>query len=172
MAWIDKPYWMQIQVTDDHLPHRRRGAFDQLQPASKLSMIALVGQALSEENEPCPLRTALTHGTFGAIYAAIRQEVEIAIDMGRERPQPEREDFLMHPLVLSAVLETNPDWENPIPDPDDEDQDWNPPSLPRPNCEDIDAWDELLDELMDRALWDDRDFEEEDVHEEFPERRL
>ena len=109
--------------------------FDRLQPASKLAMIALVGKALTEENEPCPPLTALTEGTFAAVYATIREEIELEIDMRREGPQPEGEEFSMRPLVLAAIRQTNPEWENPHPDPEDDNQDLEPPSLPKPERE-------------------------------------
>ena len=80
--------------------------FDRLEPSSKLAMIALVGKALIDVSEPCPALTALTEGTFAAIYATIRQEIEIEIDMRREGQQSEGEDFSMRPLVLAAVRET------------------------------------------------------------------
>jgi len=142
------------------------GVFDRLQPAAKLAMLALVGTALRDEHEPCPELTALTEGTFGAVYAVIRQEIEIEIDLGREEPPPESQEFSMRALVLAAFRETNPDWENSLPEPgygDEDDEKVEAPSLPEPDCEEIDAWDDLLDELMDRVLWDDRDFEEEEL---------
>jgi len=71
----------------------------------------------------------------------------------------------MQALVLAAFRETNPDWENRYPQPGDGDEDdekVEAPSLPEPDCEDTEAWDDLLDELMDRVLWDDRDYEDEE----------
>jgi len=35
------------------------GVFDRLQPAAKLAILALVGTALRDENEPCPELAAL-----------------------------------------------------------------------------------------------------------------
>jgi hypothetical protein len=34
-------------------------------------------------------------------------------------------------------------------------------TLPEPSFLDVEVWEELLDALMDRVLWEDRDFEEE-----------
>ena len=103
--------WDHIEDAGDEPELCRTGVavFDRLQPSSKLAMIALVGKALSSENEPCPALTALAEGTFAAVYAVIGQEIEIEIDMGREGPQTEGEEFSMRPLVLEAVRETNPD---------------------------------------------------------------
>jgi hypothetical protein len=136
--------------------------FDRLQPASKLAMIALVGRALSDDNEPSPPLTALTEGTFAAVYATIRQEIEFEIDMRRQGPQPEDAQSSVRPLVLAAVRETNPDWENPLPEPESDDLEFEPASLPTPESEDFDAWDFLLDVLINRVLWGDRDFEGEE----------
>ncbi|MFI5458517.1 MAG: hypothetical protein ACHRXM_24050 [Isosphaerales bacterium] len=158
----------QIEVARDapELCTTGIGVFDRLQPAAKLAMLALVGTALRDENEPCPELTALTEGTFGAVYAAICQQIDIEIALGREDPPPEGHEFSMRALVLAAFRETNPDWENPLPEPDygdEDDEKVEVPSLPEPNCEDMEEWDGLLDELMDRVLWDDRDFEAEEL---------
>jgi len=159
--------WDRIEdsVDDPGLCATGVGVFDRLQPAAKLAMLALAGTALWDEKEPCPERTALTEGTFGAVYAVIRQEIEIEIDRGREDPPPESREVSMRALVLAAFRETNSDWEIPRPEPGcgDDDEEAKARSLPEPDCEDIDAWDSLLDELVDRVLWDDRDFEEEEL---------
>src|SRR4029077_17383470 len=84
------------------------GVFDRLQPAAKLAMLALVGTALGDENESCPELTALTEGTFGAVYAAIRQLIEFEIDLGREGPPPESHEFSMRVLALAAFRESHP----------------------------------------------------------------
>jgi hypothetical protein len=136
--------------------------FDRLQPASKLAMIATVGKALTDDDEPCPPLTGLTEGTFAAIYAAIRQEIAVEIDLGREGRQSEGEEFSMRPFVLAAVRETGAAWDDHPSDTESEDQDLEPPALPQPDREDVGAWDDLLEELMDRVLWGDRDFEEEE----------
>ncbi len=64
--------------------------------------------------------------------------------------------------MLAAVRETNPEWENPLPEPEGDDPEFEPASLPTPESEDLNAWDFLLDELMDRVLWGDRDFQAEE----------
>ena len=88
---------------------------------------------------------------------------EIEIVLGRERLRTKDKEFSMRNLVLAAVRETNPDCENPLPESEQEDPDLEPPSLPTPESDDVDAWDDLLEELMDRVLWGDRDFEEEEI---------
>jgi len=123
------------------------GAFDRLQPASKLAMLALVGKALHDATEPCPELTALSEGTFAAVYAVIRQSIEAEIDFAREGPMPDDDESAICTLVLAAFRDVTPEWDG---------------SLPVPGCEDIDEWTFLLDVLMDRVLWD-RDFEEEEL---------
>jgi hypothetical protein len=160
--------WDQIEVSLDEPELSSTGVsvFDRLQPATKLAMLALVGTALRDDDEPCPELTALTEGSFGAVYAVIRQEIEIEIDLGREDPAEESGEFSARVLVLAAFREANPDWENSLLELYDGDQSgekMEPPSLPEPDSEDIEAWDDLLDQLMDRVLWGDRDFEGEDL---------
>jgi hypothetical protein len=152
--------WDHIDDAEDEPLTYETGVavFDRLLPVSKLAMIALVGKALSDENEPCPPLTTLTEGTFAAVYATIRQEIEVEIDLARGGTQPEGEEFSMRALVLAAIRETNPDWEKP--DPEDVDQGFEPPSVPKPDCEDFGAWHDILEEMINRVLWGDRDFEE------------
>jgi hypothetical protein len=135
--------------------------FDRLVPASKLAMLAAVGKALSDEAVQCPPLTALTEGTFAAVYAVIRELVDLEIDACRENSTPEAEDFSVRTLVLAATRQTNPLWDDPTLDPDWEDDGTPAPALPEPGSEDVTAWSDLVEELMDRVLWEDRDFDEE-----------
>jgi hypothetical protein len=157
--------WDQVEMShvDPELCMTDVGVFDRLQPAAKLAMLALVGQALHDEAEPCPDLTALTEGTFAAVYAVIRQEIEIEIDLAREDPPP-GDPSVVRALVLAAIRELSSEWdESPEPGYEDEDEEEAQQSLPEPNCEDMQRWDDLLDELMDRVLWGDRDFDEEEL---------
>jgi hypothetical protein len=155
--------WNHIDDAEDEPLTYETGVavFDRLLPVSKLAMIALVGKALSDENEPGPELTALTEGTFAAVYATFRQEIEVEIDLASDGTQPKSEDYSKRGLVLAAIRETNPDWENP--DPDDSGQGYLTRSLPRPDSEDCGAWHDLLEEITDRVLWGDRDFEEAEL---------
>jgi hypothetical protein len=137
--------------------------FDRLPPASKLAMLSVVGSALHDENIRCPELNALTEGTFGAAYAVIREEIAIEIDLSREDPEFERAEWSMRVLVLEAFRESFPDSETPSAEPETEDQVAKVSELPAPDCGDTDEWDVLLDELMDRVLWGDRDYEDEDA---------
>ena len=138
--------------------------FDRLEAGSKLAMLAMVGKALHDPDEPSPPLNALTEGTFGAVYAVIREEIELEIDTHREASAPEAEQHQMRTLVLAATRETNPYWDHPELDPDWEGDEDDTPSLPQPDSEDEQTWDDLIEELMDRVLWGDRDFEDEDIY--------
>ncbi len=72
-TWLDDPELSMTGV----------GVFDRLQLESKLAMLALVGKALHDGDEPCPELTALTEGTFAAVYAALRQFLEVEFDFAR-----------------------------------------------------------------------------------------
>ena len=141
--------WDQIKVSgsDPHLCTTGVGVFDGLQPASKLAMLALVGKALRDPAEPCPDLTALTEATFAAVYTMIRAQIELEIECARLDTAPRRGDDVFRKRVLATFREVGPEWPDP---------------LPRSDCRDLDEWDFLLDELMDRVLWD-RDFEDEEL---------
>ena len=158
-------FWDHIEDAGDasELCETGVAVFDRLERASKLAMIALVGRALTDEDEPCPPLTALTEGAFAAIFATIRQEIEVDIEVGWVSRRPEDEKSSVRQLVLAAARETNPEWENPLPELESDDPEFEAASLPAPESDDLDAWDFLLEGLMDRVLWADRDFEAEEL---------
>jgi hypothetical protein len=132
---VDDPDWCNTGID----------VFDRLTEASKLAMLALVGKALHDEAAPCPELTALTEGTFAAVFAAIRGFIEFEIDLANDDPTHEEDESSLRSLVLAAFREVNPEWDG---------------SLPAPDCEDMDRWDFVLGEVTDHVLWD-RDFEDE-----------
>ena len=136
-TWLDDPDSSTTGVA----------AFDCLQPASRLAMLAIVGKALHDEAEPCPELTALTEGTFASVYVTIGDFIEVEIDIASRDPSPEDDEFGLRRLVLDTFREVAPEFEG---------------SLPAPDCEDQGEWTFLLDMLMDRVLWD-RDFEDEEL---------
>jgi hypothetical protein len=160
--------WDQVEesMDDPELCLTGVRVFDRLEPASKLAMMALVGSALLDQHEACPNLTALNEGTFAAVYAFIRQWIDVEIDSAKEGPHSALDPGSMRNLVLAAYREAQSRWkevgtyEGPGDEDDDEEE---PPSLPGPDCEDCDRWADLLDELMDQVLWGDRDFEAEDM---------
>jgi hypothetical protein len=140
--------------------------FDRLEPTAKLAMLALVGSALHDEREPCPELTALSEGTFAAVYALIRQWIDMEIDFAKQDPSWTPDPYSMRELVLAAFHETH----SRIEDPDAEqgpdavpDDDAAAPSLLQASCDKSGAWADVIDRLMDQVLWADRDFEEEDL---------
>ncbi|MGA2704775.1 MAG: hypothetical protein ABSH35_27250 [Isosphaeraceae bacterium] len=121
------------------------GVFDRLEPAQKLGMLALVGTALHDKDVPCPELSALSEGTFAAVYRVIRllietETLEEGVSLQSDEGPSVRE------LVLLAARKTRSSVE-----------------LPEISSNDMDLWDDVLDCLMDRVLWEDRDFEEEEL---------
>jgi hypothetical protein len=117
--------------------------FDRLEPAQKLATLEVVGSALCNEDVACPELTAISEGTFAAVFGAIRQWIEMEIDYQREGFQDD-DPLPFRELVLASARE-----------------DASSENLPEPSSLDLEVWEDLLDALMDRVLWEDRDFEEE-----------
>ena len=115
--------------------------FDRLEPPQKLAMLAAVGTALRKEDAPCPQLTSLSEGTFAAVFGAIRGWIEAEIDVQQEGGQTEGGKTIRD-LVVAAARETRSGLKIPV-----------------TTCSDMEAWDEILDDLMDCVLWGDRDFE-------------
>jgi hypothetical protein len=130
---------------DPDLGFTEVGVFDRLEPAQKLGMLALVGTALHDKDVPCPGLTALSEGTFAAVYRVIRLLIELETDGESVSLQPD-EGPSARKLVLLAARKTCLSGE-----------------LPDIRSNDMDMWDDVLDCLMDRVLWEDRDFEEEEL---------
>jgi len=130
---------------DPDLGFTEVGVFDRLEPAQKLGMLALVGTALHDKDVPCPGLTALSEGTFAAVYRVIRLLIELETDRESVSLQPD-EGPSVRELVLLAASKTRSSGE-----------------LPEISSNDMDIWDDVLDCLMDRVLWEDRDFEEEEL---------
>ncbi len=115
--------------------------FDRLEPPQKLAMLAAVGTALRKEDAPCPKLTSLSEGTFAAVFGAIRRWIEAEIYVQPEDSPPEGGKTIRD-HVVAAARETGLELK-----------------IPDTTCSDIETWDEILDGLMDRVLWGDRDFE-------------
>ncbi len=106
--------------------------FDKLQPNQKLAVLAEVGSALLQENQPMPRLTAVREAAVGALYEAIMVIVEMEIDQSAE----ERTSPTWRELVLTACQEQGID------------------ELLDPASEDIDEWGMLISCLTDAVLWD------------------
>jgi hypothetical protein len=120
------------------------GVFDRLEPAQKLGMLALVGTSLHDTDVPCPELSALSEGTFAAVYSAIRLLIETEDDEGVSCQSDEAPS--VRELVLLAARKTRSSVE-----------------LPGISSNAMNIWDCVLDSLMDRVLWGDRDFEAEEL---------
>jgi hypothetical protein len=107
---------------------------------------------LTDEDEPCPDLTALTEGTVAAIYAHIHYHIEVEIEDQEEaiasgspvrvRSRPLRE------MMLAAADQVGID---------------RGPLRAESGSDALTAWSDLVDELRDRLLWDDRDYVAGDV---------
>ena len=106
--------------------------FDKLQPNQKLAVLAKVGSALLQENQPMPRLTAVREAAVGAVYEAIMLMVEMEID----QPAEEHEPPTWRQMVLTACQDRGID------------------ELLDPSSEEADEWDELICSLADAVLWD------------------
>ncbi len=106
--------------------------FDKLRPNQKLAVLAEVGSALLQENQPMPRLTAVREAAVGAVYEAIMMIVEMEIDQSAE----ERTSPTWRELVLTACQEQGID------------------EFLDPVSEEIDEWGMLISCLTDAVLWD------------------
>jgi len=117
-------------------------AFDSLQAEQKLAMLAVVGKALQDENTAAPELTGHAEATVAAVFEYVRFSIQLEIGGGAE---PEARANFWRQLILAACQEL-----------DDEGSD-----LPSPSAIDVETWNELIEYLVDRILWD-RDFDMQD----------
>jgi hypothetical protein len=115
-------------------------AFDILQTNQKLALLALVGKALRDEAVPMPKLTAHAEATVAAVFEFIRQSNELEmfeIEMFDEEGASDATSWRQY--VLAACREVLEQWDEP---------------LPEPSCDDPSKWDELIQILLERILWD------------------
>jgi len=156
-------------------------AFDQLQPNQKLALLALVGKALKDQDEPMPELTAHTEAAVAAVYAHISAMIVMEIEYP---PTSEKVDgwddpldddpldiddaFAWRRLALAAYLDDDAEPEaageatiagdDRVPENSDEDDGlWSPPEV---SSNEVDEWEFLVVELLaNRILWADGDHE-------------
>jgi hypothetical protein len=157
-------------------------AFDRLQPSQQLAMLAAVGQAIRDEQTPAPDLTELSEGTVAAVYRCIRNQVQYEIDMSEEddaadseswrslvlaayrQIETEGEDVILQPpapteaVPPAATMEGEPDGENF--DDEEEIDDGTPPG---PTSRNMGDWEDVIDDVSRRILWDDEDYEDGEV---------
>ncbi len=139
--------WDEIEASEQEEEYGTTGVavFDRLRKSERLALLAQVARGLHDEDAPCPDLTALTEGTIAAIVAHLRYLIEVEVEAeaaqsrGSTSPGEDCTERTRH-LVLAALHEVDPDRELPVPDSDD-----------------VGAWMDQLDFLMDRIL-DDRDY--------------
>ena len=118
--------------------------FDALSHPQKLALLAEVGSALLDPGVTPPPLTAIREAALAAVYAHIRSEMHVEIDLGQNE---------FRKLVLACL-----EHEEPL-EPHD--------PLRDPPCDDPHEWDAALDCLTDNLLWDD-DFDMESVFVDAP----
>jgi hypothetical protein len=134
--------------------------FDRLTSPSKLVMLALVGKALCDEDQPSPPLSALTEGTFAAVYGVLSEEIDFEIEAAREGSEAREQPLLLRTRILAAIRETDPWCEQPTADTEQAADHEPAPVLPEVESDDAEEWVDLLDILKFRVLWDE-DFDDE-----------
>jgi hypothetical protein len=146
--------WDEVEAAEeeDGPGSTRIAVFDELPKCERLALLATAAKGLTDENEPCPQLTALTEGTVAAIFAHVRYHIEVEIELqedaldsgssGRVRSRPLRD------MVLAAVDQVGID---------------RGPLHAESGGEALAEWSDLIEELRDRILWDDRDYLAGDV---------
>jgi hypothetical protein len=109
--------------------------FDVLQTEQKLALLADIAQALRDPAMPMPSHTAANEGAVAAVFATIRQALEMEIELASV---DESESTEVRSLLLAAVV-------------DSEDQ---PAELPGLKDDDIEEWESLIQAVEFRILWD------------------
>src|SRR4051794_35516913 len=61
--------------------------FDVLQPEQKLALLADVAQALHDPTIPTPQHTAANEGTIAAVFAVLRQALEVEVECTDEETE-------------------------------------------------------------------------------------
>ena len=120
-------------------------SFDRLEASQQLALLAEVGRALLDGEQPPPKLTALREATVGVLYEQLRSLVAAEIDGELQDDRPHRYWRLLI-VGTCAGDESGPYLAD----------------LPAPDSDDFDAWDLIIESLADRILWD-RDWEMEDL---------
>ena len=125
--------------------------FNGLEPNQQLAAIHEVTKALLVPSVPIPARTAIGEATIHTIYRELIGLVQIEIDFSRYEGELD-----VH--LRSMVLDTFHQRQAEQPGQMSCDDDW----LPAVDCDEIDAWEFLVELLADQILFD-RDFEMEAI---------
>jgi hypothetical protein len=109
--------------------------FDVLQPDQKLALLADVAVALRDPALAAPALTAANEGAIAAVFAAVRQALEMEIGFASAEDGASTE---MRSLLLGAAAEAQE----------------QPDDLPALTEVDVDAWELVLEEIEGRIFWD------------------
>jgi len=123
--------------------------FDNLEPVSKLSLLADIGEALLYET-PLPPLTAIKEGAVAAIFGAIRQLLDLEIDVqnGQETSEDGDDHYFYRTLVLEIANSDKAAGTDNEEDIHEED------ALPTRESSDVSDWEWLVDAISERILWD------------------
>jgi hypothetical protein len=126
--------------------------FDDLPKAERLALLASAAKGLTDQDEPYPDLTALTEGTVAAIFAHILYMIEVEIELQEEAMASGRtrrvRSRTLRQMVLVAADQVGID---------------RGALRAKSGSDALVEWSDLIDELRDRILWDDRDYLAGDV---------
>lgn len=123
--------------------------FDNLEPTSKLSLLADVGEALLNET-PLPPLTAIKEGAVAAIFGAIRQLIELEIDVQKgEEAAPDGDDRCVYRKLVLEIANSD-EGEDATVEEDIDDEE----GMPSAESTDMSDWEWLMDAISERILWD------------------
>jgi hypothetical protein len=141
--------WDDVEVSEEEDGPGTTGiaVFDGLPKAERLALLATVAKGLTDDDAPCPDLTAITEGTVAAIVAHILYLIEVEIELQEEAMASGSfrrvRSRTLRPMVLAAADQVGIDRG----------------SLCAGSGSDALAeWSDLIDEMRDRILWDDRDY--------------
>lgn len=123
--------------------------FDNLEPASKLSLLADVGEALLNET-PLPPLSAIKEGAVAAIFGAIRQLIELEIDVQKgEEAAPDGDDRCFYRKLVLEIANSDEDEVTAVEEDIDDEE-----GMPSADSTDMSDWEWLMDAISERILWD------------------
>lgn len=144
------------------------GTFDRFSPSQQLAVLAHVARALSDESVPRRELTAYAEAAVAAVFAHLRTGVEMEIEWARGPdvgPGSDASDrFFLRSLTLAAYREVaageeeTGGSETPVEAGDDDDDEgpWAPPEV---TSSDLGPWEDLIECLSNRILWEDGDYD-------------
>jgi hypothetical protein len=123
--------------------------FDNLEPLSKLSLLADVGEALLNET-PLPPLTAIKEGAVAAIFGAIRQLIELEIDVQKgEEPSPNGDGHCFYRALVLEIANSDEAKDTAVEEEIDDEV-----AMPSADSAEMSDWEWLLDAISERILWD------------------